>query len=73
MLVAQSCLTPCDPMDYIAHKSPLSMEFLRQEYWGGLPYPTLADLPDPGIELRSLALQADSLPSELPRIEAKFF
>ena len=50
VLSAHSSLTPCDPMDYIAHKYPLSMEFLRQEYWGGLPYPTLADLPDPGIE-----------------------
>ena len=33
-----------------AHKCPLSVEFPRQDYWGGLPYPTLADLPDPGIE-----------------------
>jgi len=40
------------------------MEFSRQEYWSGLPFPSPGDLPDPGIELRSPALQADSLPSE---------
>ena len=34
--------------------------------WSGLPFPSLGDLPDPGIELRSPALQADSLPSEPP-------
>ena len=37
-----------------------------QEYWGGLPFPSAVDLPDPGIKLRSPALQADSLPSEPP-------
>ena len=37
---AQSCLTLWDPMDYIAHQVPLSMEFPRQEYWNGLPFPT---------------------------------
>ena len=42
------------------------MEFSRQEYWSGLPLPSPGDLPDPGIEPRSPALQADSLPSELP-------
>ena len=45
-------------------QAPLSMEFSRQEYWSGLPFPTPGDLPDPGIELESPALQADSLPSE---------
>ena len=40
------------------------MGFSRQEYWNGLPFPSPGDLPDPGIEPRSLALQADSLPSE---------
>ena len=34
----------------IAHQTPLSMEFSRQEYWNGLPFTTLGDLPDPGIE-----------------------
>ena len=37
--VAQSCPTLCDPMDYIAHQAPQSMEFSRQEYWSGLPFP----------------------------------
>ena len=42
------------------------MEFSRQEYWSGLPFPSPGDLPDPGIKPRSPILQADSLPSELP-------
>ena len=45
-------------------QAPLSMEFSRQEYWSGLPFPSLRDLPDAGIKARSPALQADSLPSE---------
>ena len=46
--------------------NPLSMEFSRQEYWSRWPFPSPGDLPYPGIESRSPALQADSLPSELP-------
>ena len=46
----------------IASQVPLSMEFSMQEHWSGLPFPTLGDLPDPGIKLESLALQVDSLP-----------
>ena len=42
------------------------MRFPRQEYWSGLSFPSPGDLPNPGIELRSPALQADSLPSESP-------
>ena len=42
------------------------MEFSRPEYWSGSPVPSLADLPEPGIKLRSPALQADSLPAVLP-------
>ena len=42
------------------------MEFSRQEYWSGLPFPSPGDLPDPGSEPRSPTLQADSLPSEPP-------
>ena len=38
----------------------------RQEYWSGLPFPSPGDLPDPGIEPRSPALEADALPSEPP-------
>ena len=44
----------------------LSMGFSRQEYWSGLPLPFPGDLPNPGIELKSLALQADTLLSEPP-------
>ena len=64
VLVIQSCLTLCNPMDYIAHQAPQSMEFSRQEYWNGLPLPSPGDLSDPGIEPRSPALQANSLPSK---------
>ena len=45
------------------------MDFSRQEYWSGLPFPSPEHLSDPGIEPRSLALQADSLPSEPTRSE----
>ena len=48
------------------HQAPLSTGSSRQEYWSGLPFPSPGDLPHPGIEPRSLALQADALPSELP-------
>ena len=50
----------------VAHQAPPSMEFSRQEYWSGLPFPSPGDLPDPGIEPGSTALQADALPSEPP-------
>ena len=50
----------------VALQAPLFMEFSRQEYWSGLPCPSPGDLPDPGIEPVSPALQADSLPSEPP-------
>ena len=50
----------------IACQTPPSMGFSRQEYWSGLPFPSLGDLSNPGIEPRSLALQGDSLPSEPP-------
>ena len=39
----------------VAHQAPLFMGFPRQEYWSGLPFPTLGDLPNPGIKLTSLA------------------
>ena len=65
VLVAQACPTLCDPMDCVAHQVSLSMEFSRQEYWSGLPFPSPEELPNPGIELWSPASQADSLPSEL--------
>ena len=50
----------------VACQAPLSMEFSRHEYGSGLPFPSLGDLPNPGIELRSPTLQGDSLPSEPP-------
>ena len=50
----------------VAYQASPSMGFSRQEYWSGLPFPSPGDLPDPGIEPGSPALQADSLPSELP-------
>ena len=49
----------------VAFQAPLSMGFSKQEYWSGLPFPFPGNLPNPGIELRSPALQADALPSEL--------
>jgi len=48
----------------VALQAPLSMRFSRQEYWSGLSFPSPGDLPNPGTELRSPSLQADSLPSE---------
>ena len=50
----------------VARQAPLSVGFPRQEYWSGLPFPSPGDLPDPGIEPRSPALWADSLPFEPP-------
>ena len=64
MLVPQSCLTICNP--WTAIQAPLSMEFSSQGYCSGLPFPSPGDLPNPGIEPGSSALQADSLPTELP-------
>ena len=61
----------------VAHQAPLSMEFPRQEYWRGLPWlssPPLGDLPNPGIQPTSPALQEDSLPlshQESPYINSK--
>ena len=55
----------CDPMD-CSCQAPLSVEFSRQEYWSGLPFPSPRDLINPGIELSFPAFQADSLPYEPP-------
>ena len=54
-VVSNSFATPWT----VAYQAPLFMGFSRQEYWSGLPFPSAGDLPDPGIELRSPALQAD--------------
>ena len=50
----------------VGHQAPLSMEFSRQVYWTGLPFPSPGDLLDPVIEPGSPAMQADTLLSELP-------
>ena len=55
--VAQSCPTLCDPMD-CSPPAPPSMEFSRQEYWSGLPFPSPGDLPNPGIKPTSPASPA---------------
>ena len=49
-----------------AHQAPQSMGFSREEYWSGLPFPSPGDLPDPGIQPGSPALEADALTSEPP-------
>ena len=64
-LVAKSCPTLETPWT-ITHQAPLSMGFSRQEYWSGLLFPSPGNLPDPGIEPGSPALQADALISEPP-------
>ena len=63
-LVAKSRPTLAIPWT-VACQAPLSMGFSRQEYWSGLPFPPLGDLPDPGIKAGSPALQGDYLPTEL--------
>ena len=50
----------------VACQASLSMEFSRQEYWSGQPFSSPGDLPNPGMEPRSLILQADSLPFDPP-------
>ena len=49
----------------VAYQAPPSMKFSRQEYWSGLPFPSPGDLPDPGTEPRSPALEADTLTSDV--------
>ena len=63
--VIQLCLTLCDLMA-VAHQAPPSTGFSRQEYWSGLPFPSPGDLPNPGIEAGSPALQVDALPCKPP-------
>ena len=70
-VVAQLCPILVAPWT-VAHQAPLSMGFLRQQYWSGLPFSFPRDLSDPGIEPVSLVLrqsptsQANSLPTKLP-------
>ena len=70
--MAQSCPTLCDPVD-CSPPAPPPMGFSRQEYWSGLPFPSPGDLPNPGIEPRFLALQADTLTSEPPGNTVLFY
>ena len=51
----------------VAYQAPPSMRFSRQEYWSGVSFPLPGDFPDPGIEPRSPALEADALTSEPPK------
>ena len=62
--VAKSCPTLATPWT-IALQAPLPMGFSRQEQWSGSPFRSPGDVPNPGIEPGSPALQADSLPTEL--------
>ena len=64
--VSHSVMSDSATLKTVAHQAPLSMGFLIQEYWSGLPFPSPGDLPKPGIEPRSPALQVDSLPPEPP-------
>ena len=66
MLVTLLYLTLCNTVDCVAHQASLSMGFSSQEYWSGQPSPSPGDLSNLGIKPASSALQADSLPSELP-------
>ena len=68
-LVIKSCPTLGIPWT-VACQAPLSMGFSRLEYWSGLPFPSSGDLPDPGMEPESPALQADSLPTDWAMREA---
>ena len=69
MLRLYSCVQLFATPWTVAHQAPLSMEFSRQEYWSGLPFPSPGNLPIPGIEPVSLvspALQAHPLPKPGP-------
>ena len=67
MKVAQSCLSLCDPMNYIVHG------ILQARILEWVAFSSPEDLPNPGIEPRSPALQADSLPTELRGNPFKYF
>ena len=65
-MYAQLCLTPCDLMDFNPPGSFLFLEFSRQEYWSGLPFPTPKYPPDSGIEPASSALAGGFFTPEPP-------
>ena len=56
----------------VAYQAPPSMEFSRQEYWSGLPFPLPGDLPKPGIKPGFPVLQEDSSAAELPGNDLKW-
>ena len=64
-LVAKSCPPLCGPMT-VARQASLSNKFSRQEYWSGLPFPSLGDLPTPRMEPWCPAVQEDSWLTDLP-------
>ena len=64
-LAAKSCPALAN-LRTVPRQVPLSMAFLRQEYWSGLPFPSPRDLPDSGIKPGCPTLQVDSLPTESP-------
>ena len=68
LIESESCsvVSYCLPPHRLAYQARLSLEFSRQEYWSGLPFPSPEHLPYPGIKPRSPALQADSLLSKPP-------
>ena len=63
-LVSLRCVQVSVTPRTVAHQAPLSMEFSREEYESGLPFPSPGNFPGPGIEPRSLTLQVHSLPSQ---------
>ena len=67
VFVTHSCLTLCKPARLLC-----PMEVSSKKYWSGLPFPSPGDLPNPGIEPKSPAFQAVSLPSELPGTHKSF-
>ena len=70
-LFTKSCLTLAAPWT-VALQAPLFMGFSRQEYWSGLPFPSQGILQTQGLKSGSPALQADSLPTELPFVCEQF-
>ena len=69
-LVTKLCLTLATPWT-VACQGPLSMGFSRQEYWSGMSFPSPQDLSHPEVRPWSLALQADSLLTELQGISSQ--
>ena len=61
-----SCIGLFATSQTVAYQAPPFVGFSRQKYWSGLPFPSPGDLPDPGFEPMSAALQADVLLTESP-------